>query len=260
MQRYTPGHGETATSFMAQRTLRSHGEFFVPLLAPGLAVLDCGCGPGTITLGLAEQVAPGKVVGVDREASQIEHARAGANLSGIQNVSFQTADCYALPFEAGTFDRVFSHALLEHLADPVRALKELQRVLKPGGCIGVCSPDWGGFLLAPPSAALSHAVDAYTSLQTRNGGDPRVGCKLGHHLAAAGFEDVRLAARYECYPALDFIGEYLALQLERAGEAQAAATFRSWSLTPGGMFAQAWVAATGQKQLAVSAVPGHQQA
>jgi SAM-dependent methyltransferase len=244
---YTPGHSRNATDFMARRSLRSHGAFFLPYLTPGVSVLDCGCGPGTITLGIAERVAPAQVIGIDFAASQIEQATANAASATVRDVSFRTADCHELPFEDGHFDRVFSHALMEHLPDPVRAVRELYRVLAPGGVIGVCSPDWGGFLLAPPSAALSHAIAAYTSLQSRNGGDVEVGRKLGVYLASAGFGEVRMTARFECYPSLGIIGEYLALPLEREGDVPSAEELRAWSKSEGGMFAQAWVSATGRK-------------
>ncbi len=244
---YTPGHSQNATDFMAKRSLQSHGEFFMPYLTPGVSVLDCGCGPGAITLGIAECIAPGAVMGVDFVASQVERAIATATSAGIKNIAFQTADCYSLPFDDNSFDRVFSHALMEHLSDPALAFRELYRVLNPEGVIGVCSPDWGGFMLSPPSSELSRAVEAYTGLQSRNGGDVGVGRKLGVHLAAAGFVQVRLSARYECYPSLDSIGAYLAMQLEREGDVQSAQTFRLWSQSAGGMFAQAWVSAVAHK-------------
>lgn len=244
---YTPGHSSNATDFMAERTLESHGEFILPFLTPGVSVLDCGCGPGTITIGIARHVAPGPVVGVDAAASQLDHAKINSAVTGIGNVSFQATDCYTLPFEANRFDRIFSHALLEHLSDPVLALKELHRVLKPGGVIGICSPDWGGFVLAPPSAGLAAAVASYTSLQTHNGGDVNVGRKLGLHLSAAGFECCRMSARYETYSSLPTIGNYLAVQLNAAGEHDHAQVFREWANSDSGMFAQTWVAATGVK-------------
>ncbi len=62
---YTPGHSENATGFMARRTIESHGEFFLPYLSPGVSVLDCGCGPGSITLSIADRIGNGRVVGVD---------------------------------------------------------------------------------------------------------------------------------------------------------------------------------------------------
>lgn len=224
---YTPGHTANATDFMAQRSFDSHGAFFRDFVQRGSRVLDCGCGPGSITRGLAERAAPAEVIGVDFGESQIARASQDAAARGLGNVRFVAASCYRLPFAAETFDGVFSHALLEHLAEPQKALAEFHRVLKPGGHVGVCSPDWGGFLLAPPSAALDAARDAYTAIQTKNGGDVFVGRKLGGYLADAGFSNIRMEARYECYRSLDCIGEYLARQLEAAGSATEAATLRS---------------------------------
>lgn len=137
---YTPGHSQNATDFMSRRTVHSHGQFFLSHLISGVSVLDCGCGPGSITLGIAALVAPGRVVGVDFGSGQVERARSGAARAGAGNATFQSADCYSLPFADSSFDRVFSHALMEHLSHPRRATKELYRVLKPGGVIGVCSP------------------------------------------------------------------------------------------------------------------------
>ena len=244
---YTPGHTKNAIDFMSQRTLESHGQFFAERLHPGSDVLDCGCGPGTITFGIATVVQPGNVTGVDFEASQIEKARRSAAERGVAHVSFQVASCYSLPFADASFGCVFSHALMEHLAEPVKALKELLRVLKPGGSLGVCSPDFGGLLLAPPSENLAAALSAYASMQQANRGDLYVGHKLGEYLTEAGCKDVRMNARYECYPTLAFIGEYLALQLRQNGHSEHAQALLDWSKNTEGMFAQAWVSAIGRK-------------
>ena len=247
LESYTPGHSRNASDFMAKRTLESHGAFFIPHLDGKRTVLDCGCGPGTITLDIARRVAPAEVVGVDFGQSQIERASEAAVQAGLSNAKFKVADCYALPFADSTFDRVFSHALIEHLGEPVRALRDMYRVLKPGGIIGLCSPDWDGFVLAPPSSELTSAVAAYTAMQSRNGGDVNAGRKLGAHLETAGFDHVQMSARYECYPSLKFIGEYLALQLEDQGDARSAATLRTWSQRKAGIFAQAWISAVARR-------------
>lgn len=133
---YTPGHSQNAVDFMAERTLESHGSFFTPYLETGVSVLDCGCGPGSITLGIAGRTVPGEVVGVDFEQSQVDRATAEAKRRGVDNVRFES---------------------------------------------------------------------------------------------------------------LDFIGEYLALQLECDGDEQSATVFREWSRQSDGMFAQAWVSAVAVK-------------
>ena len=244
---YTPGHSRSVSDFMARRTLATHGEFFVPHLQPGLRLLDCGCGPGSITLGLAARVDPGEVVGIDFAPDQIAHARQAAAREGRRNVRFESANVYSLPFESERFERVFSHALLEHLAEPQKALRELYRVLTPGGVIGACSPDWGGFLLSPPSPRALRALDAYMALQSGNGGNVLAGRHQGLHLAAAGFEAIELSARYECYDSRQLIAEYLARRLDEAGDAASASALRDWSRDEPGMFAQAWVSAVARK-------------
>jgi ubiquinone/menaquinone biosynthesis C-methylase UbiE len=93
-----------------------------------MRLLDCGCGPGTITLGLAEVVAPGQAVGIDIETSQIALAQSHAAQQGTPNIRFQTGNVYALPFAAGSFDGVFTHGLLSYLTDRVQALREMGRV------------------------------------------------------------------------------------------------------------------------------------
>ena len=244
---YTPGYTPNATNFMATRTLESHGRFFVPFLSANHDVLDLGCGPGTISVDIARLVAPGKVAGIDSSESQVVQARKLAEEAGVSNVDFHVGSCYELPFVNQSFDRIFCHALMEHLADPVAALKEAFHKLKKDGMIGVCSPDSDGWLLSPSSAELEAAVTAYADLQQANGGNLRIGKNLGVLLQDAGFTDIHLTARYECYPSLEFIGEYFAIQLAQNGFDRHATTLREWAKDSTGMFAQAWVSAVAKK-------------
>ena len=181
--------------------------------------------------------------------SQLEIAEENAASLELENLAFRQADVYALPFDDAQFDAVFSHALLEHLFDPQRAVDEFFRVLRPGGAVGVCTPDWGGFLVAPPSPELEAALEAYRQLQNRNGGDSCTGRKLGDYLEHAGFTHIRQQARYENYQPLTIIADFLALNLEEAGDRASAATWRMFARSERGMFAQAWVSCIGRKPM-----------
>jgi len=193
---YTPGYGAPMLSFMGQRTAETHAGFFLPQLRPAWRLLDAGCGPGTITLGLGRKVAPGQTVGIDIEDSQFGNAREEAEHEGL-NVQFRKASVYELPFPDQSFDAVFSHALLEHLSDPGAALAELRRVLKPGGLIGLRAGDLGGLLIDAASDGPAQALGAYLANQKGDAKDPNVGRKLGRLLRKAGFKAHKITASYE---------------------------------------------------------------
>jgi len=254
---YVPGYGADAVAFMARRSAETHAAFVLPRLAPGTRLLDCGCGPGTITVGLAQRVAPGLVVAVDREPGQTELTRERAAAEGVDNVEVEVADVTALPFPEGSFDAVFSHALLEHLSRPVDALAEMRRVLAPGGMIALAAPDFGGSLLAPPDPEVDLAVEYYRRIGEAAGGDPLAGRRLGVHLAEAGFSGTELSARYEVHDPREPIVEHLAGRIERSAELDAgeswavgpaasavmARALRTWGARPDALFAQCWVSA-----------------
>ena len=114
---YTMGFGEEFMGSLRRFTAQSNSAYLLPFLRPGLRVLDFGCGPGTISVGLAKEAAPGELHGVDMEASQIDLARSAAQASGIDNAIFQVADVTALPFEDGFFDVAHCHNVLMHIPD-----------------------------------------------------------------------------------------------------------------------------------------------
>jgi ubiquinone/menaquinone biosynthesis C-methylase UbiE len=201
---------------MMRRHAGRDAACLLPHLKKGMTLLDCGCGPGTITLGLAEAVAPGQVVGLDLEASQITLARKLAEERKLKTVDFKVGSVYELPFPHQSFDAVFAHALIEHLGDPLAALRELRRVLKPGGVAGISSPDWSGNLMAPVNEGAQQFIEVYKRLQIRNGGNPYVGRELGQLMKEAGFSAVSVTAMYDCYEDIGLIAELLAGRLVRA--------------------------------------------
>ena len=142
------GYEEWTREWMAQRTASRELAFLLPHLAPGMAVLDCGCGPGSITVGLAEIVAPGQVIGLDTEPRQLEAARRLAQQRGLSNLRFEQGSVYELPFPDASFDVAVAHGVSLSDLDDVRLyLAELRPVARavaqppaPGSRRKVASP------------------------------------------------------------------------------------------------------------------------
>ena len=132
---YTMGYSEEFRQLLNRRSAETHAKHLLPHLRPGLRVLDFGCGPGTITVGLAKAVEPGKVHGIDMAESQISLARSAAEAGGHTNVTFHVGSVLELPFEDNSFDAAHCHAVLMHVPDTQAALAEVKRVLKPGGIV-----------------------------------------------------------------------------------------------------------------------------
>jgi ubiquinone/menaquinone biosynthesis C-methylase UbiE len=193
---YTYGHSPGVVAVHAARSAQREAGFILGYLATGMRVLDAGCGPGSITVGLAEHVAPGEVVGIDRSPDVIEQAQRLASERGVTNARFQTASVTSLPFDDASFDAVFAHTLLEHVRDPLAALREFSRVLKPGGTIGVRDADWQARSMGPFNSDVEEAADLYARLWRHNGGDPRSGPKLPELMLEAGFQLVSTAGSF----------------------------------------------------------------
>jgi ubiquinone/menaquinone biosynthesis C-methylase UbiE len=197
---YVHGYASMMTEhFHATRTAQTHAAFFLPYLqsrpAGSRKLLDCGCGSGGITVGLAAVVAPDQVTGIDIAASEIERARERA--AGLINVNFAVEDIRVLPYPDNSFDAIFAHNMLEHLLDPDQALREMQRVLKPDGLIGIRDIDFGGHILATTDPLLEQFHALFEADWRQAGGHPRIGRMLRAYLHRAGFVDIQATASYE---------------------------------------------------------------
>jgi len=182
---------------LAQRSAARDAAFLVPHLRSGMRLIDVGSGPGSITLGLAEVVAPGEVVGVDIQSAQVERSRNLAAARRTANVSFRLGDIYALPFPDRSFDAAFANGVLMHLAEPVRALAELRRVLRPGGVAALRDPDFGTSLYAPMTPPLQHWLAVRAQVRLHNGGDPFRARHYRRLLLEAGFARAEAGASVE---------------------------------------------------------------
>jgi SAM-dependent methyltransferase len=169
--------------------------FLMRHLKPGMTLLDCGCGPGSVSLDLAEAVAPGTVIGVDVEPRQIDAARRLSTERGVTNARFEVGSVYELPFPNGTFDAAFANTLLLHLREPLRALREIRRVLKPGGIAGIADGDFSTWLWEPASRLLDRIRALFLQSIRWNGGDPQLARHYRRLLLDAGFARSEMTGR-----------------------------------------------------------------
>jgi SAM-dependent methyltransferase len=165
-------------------------------LGPADVVLDVGCGLGILTRLLARRLPTAQVHGVDASAEQL--ARADLDLP---NVHFQRADAASLPFADGTFDVVFCRYLLEHVSDPLGVLREMHRVLKPGGQALAQENNDQVMAFDPDCPNFDALWRKFVGLQARLGGDGLIGKKLYRLFCAAGFAEIRLSIQPEVHHA-----------------------------------------------------------
>jgi ubiquinone/menaquinone biosynthesis C-methylase UbiE len=187
---YTHGHHDSVLRSHRWRTVENSAAYLIPHLRPSLSLLDVGCGPGTITADFARRLAPGRVIGIDAAADVIAQA---------EGAEFATGDVYDLAFDDDTFDIVHGHQVLQHLADPVAALREMQRVCKPGGVVAVRDSDYGSFAWYPELPALDAWRALYFRVAIANSGEPNAGRHLLEWAHAAGFTDVEASSSTWCF-------------------------------------------------------------
>lgn len=166
----------------------------------GQRILDVGCGTGTAEVRLSRlRISQIQVVAVDLIADRVAEARATAQAHNI-DATFAAADACALPFADASFDSAFCIAVLQHIRDVPRAVRELARVTRPGGRVVAVEPDNAGRYFYSSSQAGQQAYEAagrfFAALAAARGDrtDPTVGPKLPPLFAESGITptDVQL--------------------------------------------------------------------
>ncbi len=194
--RYTHGHHEAVLRSHSWRTAANSAAYLLPHLRPGIDLLDVGCGPATITFDFARRVAPGRVVGVDASHEVVDTAR---NADPPSNVELVVGDVSALEFDDDSFDVVHAHQVLQHLADPVGALREMRRVCRDGGVVAARDSDYEAFTWYPDEPMLDAWLDLSRRIARANGGEPDAGRRLLAWARAAEFADVEASASAWCF-------------------------------------------------------------
>lgn len=192
---YPHGHHASVLASHGARTAADSCAYLLAHLRRGVQLLDVGCGPGTITLDLAARIGPGgRVVGIDAAPAAIATARRIARERGDQKTEFFVADLFDLPLPPASFDVVHAHQVLQHLADPVAALREMARYLTSGGLLAVRDADYGAMAWYPPNAGISSWHETYCQLARAGGGEPDAGRHLRAWVQAAGLEIVAISS------------------------------------------------------------------
>jgi ubiquinone/menaquinone biosynthesis C-methylase UbiE len=236
-----------------------YADFLFPHLRPDMIVLDLGCGPATISMGIAEAVPQGRVFGVDIDRAGLAAACSDAAVMSRSNLAFAAADGRRLPFRAKVFDAALCHSMLETLSHPASVVMELQRVIRRGGVVGAASVEYGGIILGGAEAAdPQRFYDIRQKLWRAEGIEPNTGRRLRGLFQEAGFSRVEASAHYINYGTPDRI---IAFAHDRAAEcrnqrfqataarygiasaeelARLAASWEDWGRDPGAFFAFPW--------------------
>jgi SAM-dependent methyltransferase len=251
---YTHGHGEAVLRSHRWRTAANSAAYLLGSLTPGMRVLDVGCGPGTITADLAALVPDGRVVALERDQGVLADARAEAARRGARNVEFAVGDVHALPYPDGEFDVVHAHQVLQHVGDPVTALREMRRVTRPGGLVAARDSDYGAMSWAPASAGLERWQELYRRTARTNGGEPDAGRLLAGWAEEVGFAEVTASSSAWVYTSTEERAWWGAMWADRTltpvyadrvrelgladadALAEISAAWREWAVAPEGRF------------------------
>jgi ubiquinone/menaquinone biosynthesis C-methylase UbiE len=252
---------------LEKRSAEVEAAFLLRHLQSDIDILDCGCGPGTITIGLAQVVSTGRVTGMDMEDAQIARARELAAERKLTNIHFRAGNIYELPFPDASFDIVFAHAVFEHLSEPLKALSEIYRVLKVGGMIALRDADFDFLATGGPHEKILKDSCTIMAEQWKHvSGNPYIGKNLRALLNQAGYMNCEGTATAEYFGTSETtrsFGEFMSLYFENSDVAarivalelatteeldQIKAAWREWGKSPDAFAAVLWCEALGWKK------------
>lgn len=197
MATYTHGHHDSVLRSHRWRTAENSAAYLLPHLSPTDHLLDVGAGPGTITADFARLV--GHVTATETGPDELALSRAVAAERGIMNMEFEVADVHALEFVDDTFDVTHAHQVLQHVGDPVKALREMARVTRRGGIVAARDSDYRGFVWWPLLPELDEWLRLYQAAARANGGEPDAGRRMLGWAHTAGLTDVTPTASTWCF-------------------------------------------------------------
>lgn len=221
-----------------------------------MRVLDCGCGGGSITVGLADAVGKGFVIGVDRSARMVSVARALARTRATTNVFFEKQNIERLEFVDETFDIVFAHSVLDHVAEPELAIAEMLRVLRPGGLLALRSANWSRAELQPPSRQAYACLKLYQRQIADAGSNPHISGRFEAMLSAHELRQIHRGNTTEAHRNNLPLAAALTRAMTSAGMAMSedvarlTAHFTSWAQGGGSTFIEHWVETLDEKPAA----------
>ena len=252
---YSHGHAEAVLRSHRWRTAENSAGYLLPLVRRTDRLLDVGTGPGTITADLAARLSAGSVTGLDNAPTAVAETRRLAADRGLRNLTVTNASVYALPYADGAFDVVHAHQVLQHLAHPVAALREMARVCAPDGIVAARDADYAAMTWYPERPELRRWMQLYQQVARHNGGEPNAGRRLVGWARAAGFTAVTATASAWCFAdgedlewwsdtwADRLLGSSFGEQAVRLGFTDAdeltglARAWRSWATAPDAWFA-----------------------
>ncbi|KAM0096619.1 hypothetical protein ACP6JE_008886 [Aspergillus fumigatus] len=188
---YITDHAPSVLQTHSWRTASNSAAYLVPYIKPSMKILDIGCGPGSISIDFARLVPQGHVTAIEYVADPLDAARSLASAHGLTNIDFRVGDIHSLDFPDDTFDIVHVHQVLQHIADPVRALREMRRVAKSDGGI-VAARESASMTWYPDNAGIAGWKEVTDRMCKAKGSNPHPGRYIHVWAEEAGFQGTRI--------------------------------------------------------------------